>query len=194
MERNARRQQVLECAAAAFAERGYHRTSVSDIVGRAGVARATFYQYFHDKRSIFAELLDGFIADLQERIAPIDPTVGAQRGLELVRQNVRTVLSYMLERRALSKILLSGTLGVDPDLDQKLVAFYDRVQTLLERSLSHAQRMGVVRPCDIHLAATLTLGGLKELLYQVTTRGYEPEIDALVEAFLPYICDGLLTR
>ena len=80
---------MLACAVEAFAERGYHGTSISDIVARAGVARATFYQYFQDKRSIFAELLERFIEQLLARMLPIDTTVGPEAGLELLDETPR---------------------------------------------------------------------------------------------------------
>jgi hypothetical protein len=38
-----RRQQLIEAGMVVFAEKGYHRTKVSDVVCRAGVAQGTFY-------------------------------------------------------------------------------------------------------------------------------------------------------
>lgn len=192
MKREARRQQILTCAADAFAEQGYHGTSISDIVARAGVARATFYQYFGDKRSIFAELLERFTADLRARMVPIDTSVGVDAGLELLRLNVRSVLEVMLERRALTKILLSEAVGLDEAFDQQLLDFYRDVRALLERSIVHARGLGILRPCDPELVSMVFVGALKEIMYQVTMRGYEPDPDQLATTVLPMITTGLL--
>jgi AcrR family transcriptional regulator len=51
--REARRAQILESALTVFATKGYHETSVTDLVDAAGVARGTFYLYFDSKEAIF---------------------------------------------------------------------------------------------------------------------------------------------
>src|SRR5260370_3809196 len=40
---------IVEAGARCFAESGYHRANVDEIVKRAGFARGTFYKYFKDK-------------------------------------------------------------------------------------------------------------------------------------------------
>jgi AcrR family transcriptional regulator len=55
-----RRTQLLTAARSVFARKGYDEATVSEIVGRAGVAQGTFYLYFPGKESLagaFAELL-----------------------------------------------------------------------------------------------------------------------------------------
>src|SRR4051794_12416163 len=55
-----RRSQLLASARTVFARRGFDDATVSEIVGRAGVAQGTFYLYFPGKESLagaFAELL-----------------------------------------------------------------------------------------------------------------------------------------
>ena len=51
-----RKQQLLDCAGALFAERGYAETRVIDIVRAAGVAKGLFYWYFENKEALFEEL------------------------------------------------------------------------------------------------------------------------------------------
>ncbi len=43
MVREQRREQVLDAAKAVFAKKGFHRSSIADIIQRAGIARGTFY-------------------------------------------------------------------------------------------------------------------------------------------------------
>ena len=47
-----RRQQLLAAARAELAARGYERTTVSSIAGRANVAQGTFYLYFPSKEAL----------------------------------------------------------------------------------------------------------------------------------------------
>src|SRR6476646_6442765 len=62
-----RRSQLLEAARTVFAKKGYDDATVSEIVGRAGVAQGTFYLYFPGKESLagaFAELLSERFAEV----------------------------------------------------------------------------------------------------------------------------------
>jgi AcrR family transcriptional regulator len=62
-----RREQLITCAARLFAERGYHPTSVSDIVEALGVGKGVFYWYFSSKEELLAELLKASNHDLRKR-------------------------------------------------------------------------------------------------------------------------------
>src|SRR5262245_45948610 len=50
------RRTLLEAASRLFAARGYHNTSVPDIVREAGVGHGTFYEYFSSRRAILIDL------------------------------------------------------------------------------------------------------------------------------------------
>ncbi|PJB44213.1 MAG: TetR/AcrR family transcriptional regulator [Deltaproteobacteria bacterium CG_4_9_14_3_um_filter_63_12] len=189
MRAEERRRQVLARAAELFAERGYHKTTIDDIVQRAGVARGTFYLYFRDKRSIFDELLDSFIHDIDERIIRIDPALGTAECLRLMRRNIEISIEASLSQPYLTKILLSDAVGLDPDFDQKLLAFYQDVLELIESSLTLGQEMGVVRKCDVRVVAVSILGAVKEIMYQVTMRGVH--LDDIVGELLQLYLNGL---
>ena len=192
MKAEERREQILRVAAEVFAEKGYHQASVSDIVDGAGVARGTFYQYFGNKRAIFEELLSVFMRDLKGRLPPIDAAVGLREGLSQLRRNVRAAVALMCEQRALTKILLSGAVGLDADFDEKLDAFYAELTDLLKGSLRSGQAFGIVRPCDLDLAAIYVIGALKEIMTRVVIRGETRDLDEIVEAYMAFAADGLL--
>ena len=56
MKREERRQQVLACAAEAFAEKGYHGSSTKDIANHIGIKQGSLYYYFASKEE--AEIND----------------------------------------------------------------------------------------------------------------------------------------
>ena len=62
-----RKQQLLDCAAELFAERGYAETRVIDIVRAAGVAKGLFYWYFENKEALFKELAASIRLNLRRR-------------------------------------------------------------------------------------------------------------------------------
>ncbi len=53
-----RKKQILKAAVEVFAERGFHRTRVSDIAKRAGVAYGLIYHYFDSKDDVLNSLFE----------------------------------------------------------------------------------------------------------------------------------------
>ena len=48
----ARRNQILDAAAAVFAEKGFHRATTKEIAKTAGVSEGTIYNYFASKADL----------------------------------------------------------------------------------------------------------------------------------------------
>jgi AcrR family transcriptional regulator len=55
-QRDLRLASLLDAAAALFVEKGIAATSIEDIAERAGVAKSTFYHYFHDRAAMLEAL------------------------------------------------------------------------------------------------------------------------------------------
>jgi AcrR family transcriptional regulator len=60
-----RRDQLIGYATARFAERGYHDTSVADLVSGLGVGKGVFYWYFESKEQLLVEILREAQLDLR---------------------------------------------------------------------------------------------------------------------------------
>jgi AcrR family transcriptional regulator len=148
MDREQRRAQILGIAAEVFAEKGYHDAKIEDIVARARVARGTFYLYFEDKRAIFEELVSGFVRQLAETIEPIEtvPDSDPTRVMFELRSNLLRLVERFSAEPAMAKVLFSAAVGLDADFDQRLLAFYEEIANLLERSLEQGEQAGLVRP------------------------------------------------
>ncbi len=48
-----RKQKIVECALKVFCEKGYHGTTINDIVKKAKCSHGLFYHYFENKKAIF---------------------------------------------------------------------------------------------------------------------------------------------
>jgi AcrR family transcriptional regulator len=86
-QRNARREAILSAALAEFSARGFAATRLDDVARRAGIAKGTIYLYFHDKESLFQELVR----------AMIGPIVGAIEAVPASDLPVRVVAQRLLE-------------------------------------------------------------------------------------------------
>lgn len=71
---NSRRGELLELAAAMFAERGMRATTVRDIADGAGILSGSLYHHFSSKEEMVDELLRGFLDWLFARYREIMDT------------------------------------------------------------------------------------------------------------------------
>lgn len=63
-----RRTEIIDAAERRFASQGYLETSVSEIIGDAGIAKGTFYHYFQSKESVMYAVIDKNVALLKSQV------------------------------------------------------------------------------------------------------------------------------
>lgn len=54
----ARRNQILDAATTVFAQKGFHRATIRDVAGSAGIADGTIYNYFENKTALLLGILN----------------------------------------------------------------------------------------------------------------------------------------
>lgn len=193
--RTDRRAQILRAAKQAFSQKGFHTASVSDIIERAGIARGTFYLYFESKRDVFDKLLEELLVELRACIRPIELKPGSPQPVEQLRANIMRVLELVLREPELFQLLLHQARGLDPQSAAIVASFYERVLTLIERSLEHGMRLGLIRPCNPAIISSCILGTVKEVAGWLIAQRQQPtDREALVDEILNFGLRGLLAR
>jgi AcrR family transcriptional regulator len=192
MQREERREQVLRAAIEVFAHKGYHATSVGDIIKRAQIARGTFYLYFETKRQIFEAILEMALRGLDSRLHRIELSPQSPPPLEQLRANVGRVIAFLLSERELTQILLRHADGLDADFDRRLSEFYDTIMSLIEGMLRAGQLMALVRPCDRRLVAACILGSIKEVMARLTSEASQaPSLHVVVDEVVNFGLRGI---
>ena len=83
---DARRQQILDAAAECFASKGFHRTTIQDIVRKSGLSAGAIYRYFTSKDQIIQAIADDRHAmEWQSIRAATDPEAGVRTLHQLSR-------------------------------------------------------------------------------------------------------------
>jgi AcrR family transcriptional regulator len=149
----ARRNQILDAAAAVFAARGFHGATTKQIANAAGVAEGTIYNYFDTK----FDLLIG----LMSRLAKVDQLPGEMT--ESLQGDVRdffvAAFHHRLDRIEQAEELLKAILPqvfVNPDLREQFYRKYVlRITALLEEYVRTQIEMGRIRPVDVPLTVRL---------------------------------------
>jgi AcrR family transcriptional regulator len=68
---HSQRERILNAMAAACAAKGFGAVTISDVVERAGVSRATFYELFKDKEACLQASMELSLADAMGRIVEV---------------------------------------------------------------------------------------------------------------------------
>ena len=88
-----RKEQILDSSAQLFASRGVSRTTVREIGEAAGVFSGSLYHYFKSKDAIVAELMSGFMADIQSRFGRVEQRSGTP--VEVIEGLIRETLAVI---------------------------------------------------------------------------------------------------
>lgn len=133
------RLQLLEVAAAEFAERGFQLTRISDIVARAGVTQPVFYQYFASKQAAYDELVGMFAQRLRQEVcqARLDDDLQGLPQAVRIRRGVCNWLAILQEDPNLTRI---GFFQVEAAETLK-----DDLVTMVAENVRIEQRAGLFR-------------------------------------------------
>ncbi|MEZ4240336.1 MAG: helix-turn-helix domain-containing protein [Myxococcota bacterium] len=191
--REARRGQIKDSALRVFSERGYHQTSVTDLVEAAGVARGTFYLYFDSKEAIFLELLDDLTTHLRDNIGGVDATRGVTTIEQQLHQIVVRILRTAVENRPLTRIIFREAVGLHASVDARLRAFDDELYGFVAGALRLGAALGALRAVDADVVAVVVVGALREVVHRYVVRDDAAfDLDAVAAAVLDQQLRGLL--
>jgi len=165
------RERLLDAAVQAFADYGYQRTRIADIVRIAGTAHGNFYRHFAGKNAILLAALEGLYETLRRSTAaqPGDARVPSEA--VMIRRNIaffhlyaehRHLLRVAREAAASHAVEGEGSDFVDLWLGMRRI-FTDRNARWIERLKAAGEIDAAVVP-DVMAEA---LGSLTEQLAYV---------------------------
>lgn len=187
-----RREEILKAAIIIFSQKGYHDTSITDIIEKAGIARGTFYLYFDNKRQIFDSILENLMIELDHSIKKIEIGPGCINPLDQLKANLKRVLTLLIENPELTKILLRHATGLDIESDHRITEFYRNIAAIIEEALREGIKMGFVRECNSRLVSYCILGSIKEVVERITLDDQDtPDIDSIVNELILFGLFGI---
>lgn len=181
-------QQIMRAGAQCFAESGYYRASVDDIVKRAGYARGTFYKYFSEKLDLLLVLSDACEAALWDEIAQwVQIPTGAE-GAQARRKWLDDFLDFRGEYIGVIRTWFDRSPS-----DESLELARHRMNDLVEESLAikvnSAPLAGMVSP---RAANILLIGVLERMPDALVESGKREKRAEIVELMATVIERGLL--
>jgi len=165
--RQDKRRTIINAAVEVFAEKGFHRSRVSDIARMAGVADGTIYLYFKSKDDV---LITIFEERMEELLGEARRTVDAcGDAFEKIRAFARFHMSQVEEHRALASVL-----QVELRLSNKFMKEYhpQRLREYLDiigEIVREGQTTGAIRKdCNPIVVRRAFFGALDEIAMQWT--------------------------
>jgi TetR/AcrR family transcriptional regulator, fatty acid metabolism regulator protein len=161
-EKVATRERILRAALEVFAEKGYHRASVDDIVRASGTSKGAVYHHFAAKETMFVALVDEFAAHLATAVAS---TVEVRRGaLAKVKGALTAALTTFVRNESLARLILLEAVSVGPLWEGKRAEVHGRFATLIRGYLDQAVAEGSILPLDTRVATLVWLGAVNEVV------------------------------
>ena len=95
-DHEAQRDQILELAAAKFAQTSYPSTSMADLAAASGTSKARLYHYYESKEAILFDLLDRYTLRLMLIIAEVEGS-SQRRGLSERETFAELIRAFLAE-------------------------------------------------------------------------------------------------
>jgi len=144
---------MLRALAEAVAEKGYAKTSVADVLTRAGVSRETFYEQFSSKEDCFLETFDRAGEILLERVAGAPSGNTAEERFDAL---LEAYLDALAGEPAYARVYLVDSYAAGPEALRRRAAlqgrFVDALVALFGLGEAH-QRFA----CELLVAAVGSL-------------------------------------
>ena len=183
------RDRLLSAAMQLFWEKGYHTTSVSDIVRAAGAHSGSLYHFFPTKQDLLVAVLESYLAGIHPMLlAP------AWKGVDDPIERVFALLAAYRERLVDTDCFYGCPIGSlalelhepDPPVREKLAANFDAWTSAIESCLDDA-RHRLPADFDRHELAQFVLttmeGGVMQSRTHRTIDGFDASVRRLRDYF-----------
>ncbi len=99
-----------------FAARGYHETSVDDIVARARMSKSAFYEQFDSKEHCFREVLSQEGGELIHAV--IAAAAGGQDHRDRMRRGICAFVVACYKRSAVARLMMVESVGLSASVEE----------------------------------------------------------------------------
>lgn len=184
------RTRLLQATVELGTQHGFASLTLADIVGRAGVARSTFYEHFTDKEQCFLEAFDYAAERVLERVLAIGPPPAGEFATP-VHAYIAVLLELCLEEPGLVRLVAADAEALGPAAGERQRAIRGRLadglvalRDFLRRDqpslapITQVRALGIVGAITEVLRHTFHTSGIDAL------PGLQPELATIVLALL----------
>jgi AcrR family transcriptional regulator len=191
---SATRQHILAIATDEFLAHGYAATSLSDLIGAAGITKGAFYYHFPSKEALAVEVVRTRQSEWAARV--VQASANHDRAVDQIRAMAQ-VASDLKERdqtQATSLQRLCAELSEDPELAPQMAGYCDGWIETATGLVARAQLQGDIRAdLDAHQAAEVLvatfLGAEQQCVMTASPEDFRADFRARMTRCLDLLLD-----
>ncbi len=194
VDKEEKKQQILEAAIRVFAKFGLPNTRMLHIAQAAGIGKGTIYEYFRSKEDLFIAAFNAFVKEsntrIEKRVRQIhDPEEKLRayfRGwVEIADSDVMELADIMLDMWAEG---IRSTEGKDKF---NLKGMYENYREQIVQILDEGVRQKKFKPMDTTIVSSIIIGTLDGLFIQWIMDRHIFQIREAMETLERIIIEGL---
>ncbi|MCX7679430.1 MAG: TetR/AcrR family transcriptional regulator [Spirochaetes bacterium] len=189
-----RQAQIMDVALKLFAENGYHRTSIDDIIKSTNIVKGTFYLHFESKYHLLEKIIDSNLQLMYESVKLLD--ISMPKPIEEIKKfyiDTARMLMQDEKLRLFIKVFFRDALSLEQSLIHKINNFFQQIADMSTQYISKAQREGRVKKhLDAQVISYSIIGAVKEILYHIIVFEKNLNIDTTITTMLDTFLSGML--
>jgi len=167
---DAKREEVVEAAAALFAERGYHATTMQDLTAATGLTAGGLYHYIGSKEQLLIAICDALMEPLMAKVEALQ--LDALEAEAALRALVGAWVEHVAAHRHHMVVFLQERHVIEREPQWRHVAgARKRFERLLDRALERVEQEGGAPFEDRRLTTFALLGMVNHLPQWYRPRG-----------------------
>ena len=187
-EREEKREAVLHAAAQAFAEGGYHKTSLDDIAARLGITKPTLYYYARNKDDLISAVASRALERILEAIEGDRESAALTQLQHLLRQYAEIMATDFGRCILVVRDARIGGPGGET-VQQSIRQIDGRIRQLV----TQGQEDGSIARCDAKLTAFMIAGAINTISRWFDAAG-SLSAAMVAEKFVNQLTAGLAPR
>jgi AcrR family transcriptional regulator len=180
------RKRLLSAMADAVAAKGYAKTTVADVLGRAEVSRATFYQLFENKDDCFRAAFDAFAGRLAQLMSSVLDGVRLAGDVDPIVKLDRVLTAYLAvlrNARSHARVFLVEVYAAGPEVVRERQASMERFADVVAETHRGSKGLLGTDP-DQRFAVTAVVSAVSSMVTNAVATGDFESITELREPLL----------
>lgn len=141
------RDEILDVAYEAFAEKGYRGTSLADVANRIGVTRPALYYHFKSKEDLFKAVYERIDPLVSTRPDAVLATTSKDAYLEQFDELMASIFGNLRSdpSRARFVAAVESAAYQTPEIMEEVKRQDDAIRAILRAALEHGEELGALR-------------------------------------------------
>jgi AcrR family transcriptional regulator len=177
------KQRLLRAMIDAVGEKGYRATTISDLVGRAGVSRKTFYEHFANKQECLLATFDVIAADGRRRAIEAYRQAEGEGLQAAVEASLRALFEATIDNPGAARLNMVEIVAAGPAGVERRERAVEQYRGFVRGMLQREPDDGTVPDAVVRAV----VGGLSRILYSRVRHGRRAELRQLVPDLMRWV-------